>query len=190
MINPISDFREWFEEEYKLSNVSIPTAVCLSTNGLDGFPNARIVSLKEIVNNNFIVTGPLNSRKGLEIDNNSKVALTFWWTETESQVRIQGIASKIANEDADIYFSKRDIISQAVSTISNQGEVMHNLPHLENQIQEKILGRGIISRPSDWGGFSIKPIRIEFMRFKETRFHERKLYKLKNGKWIIKQIQP
>ena len=39
------------------------THACLSTEGLNGFPNARFVSLKEIRNEEFVVTGTLTSRK-------------------------------------------------------------------------------------------------------------------------------
>ena len=39
---------------------------------------------------------------------NPKVALTFWWTATEVQVRIQGLANQIPATDADKYFRERD----------------------------------------------------------------------------------
>ncbi|WP_373492707.1 pyridoxine 5'-phosphate oxidase C-terminal domain-containing protein [Aquiflexum sp.] len=42
----------------------------------------------------------------------------------------------------------------------------------------------------EWGGYSIKPIRIEFMEFKTTRFHIRKLFERKNDLWLESQIQP
>ncbi|MFA1773422.1 pyridoxamine 5'-phosphate oxidase family protein [Rufibacter glacialis] len=93
-MNPFIIFQNWLQEELNLTQVRIPTACCLSTVGLDGFPNARFVSLKEVIDDSFVVTGPINSRKGLEINQINKVALTFWWVESERQVRIQGRASK------------------------------------------------------------------------------------------------
>ena len=63
-INPIEIFRKWFDKELNLTKVSIPAACCLSTIGIDNYPNARFVALKGIVNDNFIVTGTLTSRKG------------------------------------------------------------------------------------------------------------------------------
>ena len=47
-----------------------------------------------------------------------------------------------------------------------------------------------LTRPENWGGYSIEPIRIEFLEFKPTRFHDRKLYELINGHWTIKLLQP
>ena len=70
-MNPITLFQNWFAEAVEASSASIPSACCLSTLGLDGYPNARFVSLKEIVEDSFVVTGSLASRKGLEIAENA-----------------------------------------------------------------------------------------------------------------------
>lgn len=180
----------WFEEELKLSKAQIPTAVCLSTVGNDNHPNARFVSYKEIIEDSFIITGPLNSRKGTEIGHNNKVALTFWWTETERQVRIQGVATKLSEQRSDQYFNERDRDSQAVSSVCEQGKEVDNLEHLQKKVLEKASGDIKISRPANWGGFSIKPIRMEFMEFKQSRFHHRKLYEIEKDVWSLKQIQP
>lgn len=89
-MNPFSKFEEWYKEELFKTSVSIPSACCLSTTGLDGYPNARFVSLKSLIDESFVFTGSSDSRKGLELETIPKAALTFWWTETERQVRIQG----------------------------------------------------------------------------------------------------
>ena len=191
-MTPIEHFNKWFDEELSLTKVKIPTACCLSTIGIDGYPNARFVSLKDIVENNFIITGPLKSRKGVEINNTNKVALTFWWAETERQVRIQGIASKITEQLADKYFEERNRDSQIVSIVSMQGHEIENIETLTEKYENIELSfvNKPLKRPENWSGYLIKPIRIEFLEFKPTRFHDRKLYELANGKWTIKQIQP
>ena len=191
-MTPIEHFNKWFDEELNLTKVKIPTACCLSTIGIDGYPNARFVSLKDVVENSFIITGPLNSRKGIEINNTNKVALTFWWAETERQVRIQGIASKITKQLADKYFAERNRDSQIVSIVSMQGHEIENIETLTKKYENIELSfvNKPLKRPENWSGYLIEPIRIEFLEFKPTRFHDRKLYELTNGKWTIKQIQP
>ncbi|MDF0708262.1 pyridoxine/pyridoxamine 5'-phosphate oxidase [Flagellimonas okinawensis] len=188
--SPIKIFKEWYKEELDLTQVRIPTAVCLSTHGTDEFPNARFVSLKEIINDAFIITGPLNSLKGIEIAKDNHVALTFWWTETERQIRVQGIARKIPERLADKYFHERDIYSKIVSSICEQGKETKDAKLLEQEIQQRVSRKEMVDRPEDWGGFSIDPVRIEFLEFKASRFHDRKLFELENGKWKGKQIQP
>lgn len=188
----IEHFNTWFKEELNVTKVRIPTACCLSTIGLDGFPNARFVSLKDVVENNFIVTGPLTSKKGNEINATNKVALTFWWTETERQVRIQGHATKITEQLADKYFAERNRDSQIVSIVSEQGQEIENIEMLTKKYEniEVNFSNKTLVRPENWGGYLIAPVRVEFLEFKPTRFHERMLFELTNEQWTIKQIQP
>lgn len=191
-MTPIELFNKWFNEELNLTTVKIPSACCLSTIGIDGFPNARFVSLKEVTENHFIITGPRTSRKGIEINTNNKAALTFWWTETERQVRIQGTASKISEKLADKYFAERNRESQIVSIISNQGKEIKNIEMLiqkYSEAEKQFLNKPL-KRPENWGGYLIEPLRVEFLEFKPNRFHERKLFELKNEKWIMKHLQP
>ena len=191
-MNPFELFNECFTEELELTSVRIPSACCLSTIGTDGFPNSRFVSLKEIMDDKFIITGPLYSKKAVEMEKSNKVSLTFWWTQTEKQIRIQGNASKISDLLADKYFYERGRDSQIVSVVSEQGEEIEDLEDFKEKYERtKLLHENqIILRPNNWGGFSIDPIRIEFMEFKNTRFHDRKLFEKKDDQWTIKKIQP
>jgi pyridoxamine 5'-phosphate oxidase len=191
-VNPIPIFERWYNEELRLTNASIPSPCCLSTAGLDGYPNARFVSLKAVVGDAFVVTGPFDSRKGDEIRKSNNVALAFWWPGTERQVRIQGTAAKIEEELADYYFSERPRDAQLVALVSRQGKEVNDLEDLYRlfrQTEINFTGK-LIPRPKDWGGYAIKPLRIELMEFRSTRFHDRRLYELANGTWTWKQIQP
>lgn len=133
----------------------------------------------------------MNSQKGREIEQSEKVALTFWWTEINKQVRIQGNASQISNNLADRYFAERNRDSQLVSIISQQGEDIDDPSELMDTFEREKVAKAIsIIRPVDWGGFSIKPIRIEFLEFSTSRFHDRKLFQRVNNRWLMKQLQP
>lgn len=191
-MNPLELFKKWFSEEKERSDLKLPAACCLSTVGLDTYPNSRFVSLKEVAEKSFVITGPLNSRKGLEIENCSKAALSFWWTATERQVRIQGDVSKIPESKAEIYFDQRNRDSKIVSTTFNQGKEIQSIEHLQNLFhqQKEELQTKEIKHPKNWGGIYIKPIRIEFMEFKKSRLHERKLYQKINNKWETTILQP
>ena len=188
--DPITLFNQWYAQELEQTKVEIPTAVCLSTIGLDNFPNARFVSLKEVLNDTFIITGPLNSRKGYEFENNNKVALTFWWTATGRQVRIQGSATRIDEALAVSYFEARSTQSKAVSLVCNQGKDVENLEHLKSEVEQKAAENQPMPKPKHWSGLAINPIRIEFMNFETSRFHDRKLYEYIDDKWVKRQIQP
>ncbi len=191
-MNPIEKFKKWIKEETEKSSVRIPSACCLTSIGLNGYPNSRFVSLKEILDNKFVITGSLNSKKGIELLANPKSSLTFWWTETERQIRIQGNSVQIENELADKYFRERNKESQIVSQISKQGTEIGNLAELIKLFQkQKIEYNNIeISRPNDWSGFYVIPKRIEFMEFKKNRFHFRELFTFEDDNWNKIILQP
>lgn len=191
-MNPQDKFEDWYRLELSRSQLKLPAACCLSTIGLDGYPNSRFVSLKATTKGSFIITGPVTSRKGKEISANQKVALTFWWTATERQVRIQGNATSIGDELSEKYFKERNKASQIVSAICNQGETVDSYEQLESLFlkKEQVIGEVSIDKPEGWGGFEIKPIRMEFMEFKNTRLHKRELFMLKDGVWRKTFLQP
>lgn len=191
-MNPIHIFQKWYQEETEKSTATLPAACCLSSIGLDGYPNSRFVSLKEIIEDSFVITGSLSSRKGIELLHNPKASITFWWPETARQVRIQGDAFQIENELADAYFSKRNKASQLVSGLSEQGATIEHLEKLKALFEQKQLetNHTEIPRPTNWSGFYIVPKRIEFMEFELTRFHGRILFTRENDQWNKVLLQP
>lgn len=191
-MSPIQLFNDWYQQELECSTLKLPAACCLSTIGLDGYPNARFVSLKDVKQDGFVVTGSLASRKGLELQYINKAALTFWWTETERQVRIQGDVRFISNAEAERYFQERNRDAQIVSYVSEQGEELPHQGILEmkyNQAEIEFKDRAI-ERPSNWGGFLLRPLKIEFLSFKKTRFHQRILFEKAGSSWNSKSLQP
>jgi pyridoxamine 5'-phosphate oxidase len=203
-MNPIEQFKEWMAEEQNLlrsaqnEGFSVKedwsTAGCFSTIGLDGFPNARFVSLKEVVADGFIITGELSSRKGLEVAQNNRVALTFWWPLSGKQVRIQGKAHRLQGAIADQYFQERPASARMVSVLCKQGEVVEDFQNLQRRYQElsaRLLHGAIrLERPETWGALAIYPIRIELMAFAETRLHHRILYEWFGERWVVSHLEP
>ena len=96
----------------------------LNTVGNDGFPKGRVVLLKYFSEECFIFFTNYESVKGNQIKNNNSVCLLFYWHDLERQVRINGEAIKIAEEDSNNYFSKRPRLSQIAAQISKQSAVI------------------------------------------------------------------
>lgn len=194
VMEPIPLFTEWYTYELSHSKLSIPSACVLSTNGLDGYPNARTVSLKEVTGDGFIITGSIDSLKGKEIENNNAVAVTFWMAVTEKQVRIQGNAYPISEELANKYFNERDEDARLTAMIFEQGKQASSYTALQEQFKiakVKYANSEIkLNKPKQWGGYLIKPIRMEFMEFKQDRLHHRQLYTIEKNEWIMQVLQP
>lgn len=192
MNHPIEIFQSWYQEELEQSADQIPSACCLSTIGEDGYPNARFVSLKEVIDGAFLITGPADSRKGLELEKEPKAALTFWWTATSRQIRIQGDVSQISEEMATRHFDPRSQDSKIVSALFNQGQELESFSQMKEEFTTERARQGEIpvARPSTWGGWLIRPIRMEFMQFQASRLHERRLFLREGGQWGMRMIQP
>ena len=70
---------------------------------------------------------------------------------------------------------------------------MLNDPGLLNRLYAETEAKlkGIpVSRPANWGGLEIQPIRIEFMEFSTDRFHKRILYQKVGMRWVKDLLQP
>jgi pyridoxamine 5'-phosphate oxidase len=188
--NPIVQFKDWFKEAIN-SEVLEVNAMTLSTIGLDGFPNGRVVLLKE-VDHGFVFFTNYESEKGREIELHQRGSLTFFWPELERQVRIQGTIEKVSKEESDSYFLSRPFGSQIGAWTSPQSQEIKSREELtqkEMLIQERFKNEKI-SRPSHWGGYRLIPIKIEFWQGRASRLHDRIAYRFEGENWVIARLAP
>ncbi len=192
MTDPINLFLEWNKAATQNSPLQYPEAVCLSTVNARGEPEARFVALKEVSQAGFIFCTAFGSPKGLEVDANNSVALTFWWDHIERQVRIAGTATRISDKEADRYFSERRRDAQLIAWASAQSQPLSQLERLEAKLQEveARFGGKEVPRPKNWGGYCVKPTRLEFQKIKTNRLHERTLFTCDANGWTKQLLQP
>lgn len=189
--SPFKQFAVWLNDALNFK-VNEATAMSVITIDTDGFPQSRIVLLKDYNERGFAFFTNYSSEKGKSIDENSKVGLHFFWPELNQQIRITGFAEKTSDKISERYFYSRPIPSQIAANISNQSEEIPNREFLENRfldLQNKLQGE-VPKRPTTWGGYIVKPIRFEFWQGRENRLHDRILYEKQDGNWIIKRLAP
>lgn len=188
---PIALFEQWFHEAEAMGTADEVNAMSVSTIGTDGFPKSRIVLLKRFDKNGFTFFTNYNSEKGKAIAANPNVCLSFFWPGVERQVIIKGIASKTAPSESDSYFDSRPLGSRLGAIVSDQSEVIASRGILERRLQalESKVGEEAITRPMHWGGYTIKPVEIEFWQGRANRLHDRVRYKLADN-WLIERLAP
>lgn len=190
--DPIRQFEMWWQEAVD-SEIDEVNAMTLATASADGIPSARIVLLKGLSEKGYIFFTNYDSYKGKQLQENPKACLVFFWKELERQVRITGIVKKTSDKESDIYFHSRPIASQLGASISPQSSVIENREWLEKRFDdlEKQNTTGIFQRPSNWGGFIIRPVIMEFWQGRPSRLHDRIEYSLlESGGWKIVRLAP
>ena len=189
---PLMQFEKWFSEAVD-ANVPEPNAFTLSTISEAGKPSARIVLLKGIDQNKFVFYTNYQSQKGQELERNPACALTFFWPDLERQVRIEGTAERVSESDSEKYFHSRPRGSQIGAWASPQSSIISNREILEVraiEMEKKFQGLDQLPKPKQWGGFSITPVEFEFWQGRASRLHDRIVYYLRDGNWIIHRLAP
>ena len=190
--SPLELFQKWFDEVEEATGIEEANAMTVCTIGNDGFPKGRVVLLKYFDENGFTFFTNYNSEKGKSIISNPNVSLSFFWPNLERQVIVKGIASKSAEELSDSYFNSRPRMSRLGALVSNQSSPIESRVIIEEklkQLKEDFEGKDI-PRPKYWGGFTIKPLSVEFWQGRESRLHDRILYSLKEHSWKTTRLQP
>jgi len=191
--NPMELFQQWFYEVEKFSGDTEINAMTLATVEAGGRPKNRIVLLKKYTWEGFIFYTNYESDKGKAIDANPSVCLSFFWQAMERQVIITGTAEKIAKNLSDGYFESRPEGSKLGAWASAQSRVVPSREYLDNRLadMEHRFTDKEIPRPLHWGGFLVKPERMEFWQGRPNRMHDRICYELqKNFEWKSTRLAP
>lgn len=189
--NPIDQFSTWWSEAIN-SKIDEVNAMTLSTATSNGVPSARIVLLKGFTKEGFIFFTNYLSQKGTELAKNPRAALTFYWKELERQVRIEGTVEKLPETDSDVYFKSRPAESRIGAWASPQSTVIASRDIIEESVQkfkEQFNGE-VIPRPPHWGGYIVKPVKLEFWQGRSSRLHDRIQYTKEIEEWKTVRLAP
>ena len=190
--NAMHQFEYWWQDACN-SDILEVNAMTLSTASADGLPAARIVLLKGYNASGFQFFTNYESFKGRQLLENPRACLVFFWKELERQIRVTGLVENLSKKESDDYFISRPTGSQIGAWASPQSQVIESsdwLINRANQFEAKF-SETSISRPSQWGGYLVRPVTIEFWQGRPNRLHDRLLYTLQeNGEWTIERLAP
>ncbi|MFN2499996.1 MAG: pyridoxamine 5'-phosphate oxidase [Pyrinomonadaceae bacterium] len=190
--DPINLFRNWFNAAIR-SGSRLPESMTLATATKDGRPSARVVLLKQVDEAGLVFYTNYRSAKAKELEANPQVALVFYWVGLDRQVRVEGRVERVSDAESDEYFKTRPRESQLGALASPQSEVIESRKVLEDRLREldEHYRDREVERPAHWGGYRLKPERIEFWENRPGRLHDRIVYDLQaDGAWSIARLAP
>ena len=192
--DPIELFIELYAQARRLDPLVIrePHAMSLATVDSAGRPSVRLLLLKGVDVRGFTFYTNLGSRKARDLLVNPHAALCFYWFPLDLQVRVEGRATQVPDDEADEYFATRPRGSQIGAWASRQSEVIERVGDLEERVAryEREFEDKDVSRPPFWSGFRIEPSRIEFWRNRTNRLHDRVLYTRDGDGWRMDTLYP
>lgn len=192
--NPLSRFNRLYAQAQALDRAILPepNAMSLATVGMSGIPSVRIVLMKDVDERGFVFYTNLEGRKGRDLRTRPFAAICFHWPQLDVQVRAEGPATQVSDEEADAYFATRARSSQIGAWASIQSQPIEHADDLALRVAEyeqKFDGEPV-PRPPFWSGFRLRPEKIEFWKSKPGRLHERHLYSRSGESWTLETLYP
>lgn len=189
--DPFDQFGLWFQQALA-AQVADANAMSLATVDAAGRPSSRILLLKDVDRRGFTWFTNYQSRKGCDLAANAQVAMLFYWSVLERQVRIEGPASRLPEAENQAYFDSRPLGSRQAALASDQSRPVASREEMEARLA------GIVARhgdhppcPPHWGGYRLVPERIEFWQGRPSRFHDRiQFTRGEGGDWLTERLQP
>ncbi|MBC8309622.1 MAG: pyridoxamine 5'-phosphate oxidase [Phycisphaerales bacterium] len=190
--SPIEAIKQWFDQAESSYPMPNPLALALSTVNSEGQPSSRMVLLKGFDERGAVFYTNYESDKANDIEENNAVSLLFHWDDMQRQLRIQGRATKVSNEESDDYFSTRARLSQTGAWASKQSQTLKSRTALVAKVAAltaKWVGRKI-PRPEFWGGYRVTLDMIELWQGHDGRLHDRIRYTRVGREWSWQRLQP
>lgn len=184
--DPVPLVRRWLVEA-EATGLPNPNAMSLATVDSEGRPSSRIVLLRGFDERGAVFYTNRRSRKGREIAACRHVALLLHWDPLDRQIRIEGRAAPVSDEESDAYFSGRPRESQLNAWASDQSEEVRNRAVLlarQQEVRDRFDGLPV-PRPPHWGGYRVSLDHIEFWQGDRYRLHDRIVYSCTESGWRV-----
>ncbi|MEH7383489.1 pyridoxal 5'-phosphate synthase [Bacillus sp. JJ1533] len=181
---PYELFLQWFKEAVEKGEHE-PHAMTLSTTDDHGFPDARVLIVKDVDQLGWYFASSSQSEKGKQMKVNPNVALTFYWSLIGRQVRIRGQVVEMNKDLSAKDFLKRGSLARAIALLGKQSSILHEQREFEDALHHEM--KKMQENPNRiypyWTLYRVNPIEVEFWQADKERKHTRVKYRLEGDEW-------
>jgi pyridoxamine 5'-phosphate oxidase len=180
--------------EATAAELAEPTAMVLASVDLDGSPSTRSVLCKGIDTRGIVFYTNYTSAKSRDLRSNQRASVTFPWYALQRQVNVRGTVERSSREETARYWATRARGSQLGAWASPQSVVMSSRQALEDSLDavtRRFSDSELVPVPPHWGGWLLRPDRVEFWQGRKDRMHDRLTYdRTPDQRWTIHRLAP
>jgi pyridoxamine 5'-phosphate oxidase len=187
--DPLALLREWIMTAAALG-ARDPWYVTLATASKNGIPSSRTMQLLEIENDALQFSTNMDSRKGVEIRETGRAAVSLYWRETAQSVNLTGVVALASDAECDTRFAaeRRDV--QAARAVCSQGRRLDDERAQLDVFHALLTDEAPIPRPGFWRYFRVVPDSVTFWEGQPGTLNRRLHYaRAATGAWDHFQIE-
>jgi pyridoxamine 5'-phosphate oxidase len=171
-----------------------PNAMVLASVDLDGSPSTRSVLCKRLDSRGLVFYTNYTSAKSRDLRSNRRAAATFPWYALRRQVNVRGEVERVSREETAAYWATRPRGSQLGAWASPQSVVMSSRQAIDDSLEaisRRFADLDEIPVPPHWGGWLLRPDRVEFWQGRPNRMHDRLAFdRGDDQRWRIYRLAP
>ncbi|MFD8590739.1 pyridoxal 5'-phosphate synthase [Streptomyces sp. NPDC059637] len=187
--NPLRAVGEWLLAAAAAGQPE-PHAMTLCTVADDGTPSSRVLICKDIDDGQVFFATRSDSRKGLEIARNPRVALQFHWPAVARQVRITGRAADAGRALSERDFAERGRGAQLCAHLHRTGPAAGRAEVVDEYRRISAAHPGKVPCPPAWTLYGVRPTEVELWEASPDRLHTRVRYRHGADGWTREHIWP
>ncbi|MBM9460000.1 pyridoxamine 5'-phosphate oxidase family protein [Nocardioides sp. zg-536] len=186
--NPLNLMRQWISYVLDIGAVE-PLYVTLATASKDGAPSSRTVHLLDVEDDAVRFTTNFGSRKGVEMTETGRAAVSLYWRETAQSINFTGDVVVASDEESDARFAEEHRKTQASRVVSFHGLDLRDPQAQVREFEELVAAPEPIARPDYWKYFRIVPDAVTFWEGHPESLNRRIHYTRTDGTWRHGWIQ-
>jgi pyridoxamine 5'-phosphate oxidase len=182
----------WLDEA-RAAGLHEPEAAALATATTDGRPSVRMVLVRGADERDLRIYTNHESRKAGELRANGAAALCFYWgPPLRRQIRVEGRAERLPDEEARLYFDTRARESRLGAWASPQSRPIADRDELDRLYAgaDERFTEETVPLPGWWGGYRIVPDAFELWQNRPSRLHDRARYERDGDAWSRTRLAP